>query len=144
MGFSVTSARSAHELTFRSIRGKKRAIQQVLSEDEQSSEASSSSAPAATPRAREKQPALPVKKRAHCGSATQVVTLTPCSSAKRAETRKCPICDEPIPLRLLSKHAVLEAERLEEIVRSIGSTEVLGEAEPDDGCVDLPLIRAPH
>ncbi|EIW61650.1 uncharacterized protein TRAVEDRAFT_56908 [Trametes versicolor FP-101664 SS1] len=53
--------------------------------------------------------------------------------AKRAETRKCPICDEPIPLRLLSKHAVLEAERLEEIVRSIGSTEVLGEAEPDDG-----------
>ncbi|KAL1946468.1 hypothetical protein VTO73DRAFT_14572 [Trametes versicolor] len=99
----------------RAAKGKKRAIQQVLSEDEQSSEASSSSVPAATPRAREKQPALPVKK------------------PKRAETRKCPICDEPIPLRLLSKHAALESERLEEIVRSIGSTEVLGEAEPDDG-----------
>ncbi|OSD04608.1 hypothetical protein PYCCODRAFT_1363875 [Trametes coccinea BRFM310] len=55
------------------------------------------------------------------------------ATAKRAETRKCPICSEPIPLRLLAKHAVLESERLEEIVRAIGSTEVLGEAEPDDG-----------
>ncbi|KAI0650508.1 hypothetical protein C8Q79DRAFT_900784 [Trametes meyenii] len=54
-------------------------------------------------------------------------------AAKRAETRKCPICEEPIPLRLLAKHAILESERLEEIVRCIGSTEVLGEAEPDDG-----------
>ncbi|KAI0353069.1 hypothetical protein OH77DRAFT_1407866 [Trametes cingulata] len=100
-----------------SIRGKKRPIQQVLAEDEQLSEASSSSTPLAprSPRALEKQPAVPVKK------------------PKRAETRKCPICDEPIPLRLLAKHAVLESERLEEIVRCIGSTEVLGEAEPDDG-----------
>ena len=54
-------------------------------------------------------------------------------TAKRAETRKCPICEEPIPLRLLPKHAELEWERLEEIMRAIGSTEVLGEAEPDDG-----------
>ncbi|KAH9899625.1 hypothetical protein C8Q73DRAFT_328732 [Cubamyces lactineus] len=98
-------------------KGKKRAIQQVLEEDEAPSEASSSTTPLAppSPRAREKQPALPVKK------------------PKRAETRKCPICEEPIPLRLLPKHAELEWERLEEIVRAIGSTEVLGEAEPDDG-----------
>ncbi|KAI0638411.1 hypothetical protein C8Q77DRAFT_1215222 [Trametes polyzona] len=96
-------------------KGKKRAIQQVHTDDEQLSEASSSSAPIASPRAREKQPAMPVKK------------------PKRAETRKCPICDEAIPLRLLPKHAVLESERLEEIVRCIGSTEVLGEAQPDDG-----------
>ncbi|KAJ8468737.1 hypothetical protein ONZ51_g9452 [Trametes cubensis] len=98
-------------------KGKKRAIQQVLEEDETPSEPSSSTTPLApsSPRAREKQPALPVKK------------------PKRAETRKCPICEEPIPLRLLPKHAELEWERLEEIMRAIGSTEVLGEAEPDDG-----------
>ncbi|KAI0375889.1 hypothetical protein BV20DRAFT_985022 [Pilatotrama ljubarskyi] len=101
----------------RAAKGKKRAIEQVLAEDEQFSEASSSSTPRAprSPRALEKQPAVPSKK------------------PKRAETRKCPICEEPIPLRLLPKHAVLESERLEEIVRCIGSTEVLGEAEPDDG-----------
>ncbi|KAI0776221.1 hypothetical protein BD413DRAFT_527334 [Trametes elegans] len=102
----------------RAAKGKKRAIQQVLSEDEHQSEASSSSAPldAVAARRREKQPAVP-----------------PVKKPKRAETRKCPICDEPIPLRLLSRHAGLEWERLEEIVRCIGSTEVLGEAEPDDG-----------
>lgn len=43
------------------------------------------------------------------------------------------MCDEPIPLRLLGKHAELEAERLQEIIACIGSTEVLGEAEPVDG-----------
>ncbi|CDO73777.1 hypothetical protein BN946_scf185015.g105 [Trametes cinnabarina] len=101
----------------RASKGKKRAIQHVLSDNEQVIDTSSSNAPVApaSPRAREKQPALPIKK------------------PKRAETRKCPICDEPIPLRLLAKHAVLESERLEEIIRAIGSTEVLGEAEPDDG-----------
>ena len=38
-------------------------------------------------------------------------------------------------MRLLERHADLEAERVDEIVRAIGSTEVLGIAEPDDGCV---------
>ncbi|KAI9000787.1 hypothetical protein BD414DRAFT_451451 [Trametes punicea] len=96
-------------------KGKKRAIQQVLSEGEVVEASSSTSSAVRTSRAREKQPAVPVKK------------------PKRAETRKCPICDELIPLRLLSKHAVLESERLEEIVRAIGSTKVLVEAGPDDG-----------
>ncbi|KAI0677311.1 hypothetical protein C8Q78DRAFT_1065889 [Trametes maxima] len=98
-------------------KGRKRAIRQVLSDDEQPTAPPTAAVPttSTSPRAREKQPAVPVKK------------------PKRAETRKCPICEEPIPLRLLAKHAVLESERLEEIVRCIGSTEVLGEAEPDDG-----------
>ncbi|KAI0796987.1 hypothetical protein C8Q75DRAFT_742951 [Abortiporus biennis] len=52
---------------------------------------------------------------------------------KRAVTRKCPVCDEEIPVRLLATHAAIEDERLEEIIRNIGSTEVLDEAEPDDG-----------
>lgn len=43
------------------------------------------------------------------------------------------MCDEEIPVRLLDKHADLEAERVDEIMRHIGSTEVLGAAEPDDG-----------
>ncbi|KAI0722778.1 hypothetical protein C8Q76DRAFT_855151 [Earliella scabrosa] len=103
----------------RTSKGKKRAIENALSDNEHEhmSEASSSSHAEMSQfaRARGKQVAAPVKK------------------PKRAETRNCPVCDEPIPLRLLGKHADLEAERLEEIIRCIGSTEVLGEAEPDDG-----------
>ncbi|KAG2013343.1 hypothetical protein CC2G_010264 [Coprinopsis cinerea AmutBmut pab1-1] len=41
----------------------------------------------------------------------------------RAETRPCPICNEPIPLRLLGKHAELEAERIDAIIQHIGSEE---------------------
>ncbi|EJF62371.1 hypothetical protein DICSQDRAFT_85257 [Dichomitus squalens LYAD-421 SS1] len=100
----------------RASKGKKRAVEDTLSEEEQTSDSSSpdaTDAPQST-RTREKQPAVPVKK------------------PKRAETRRCPVCDEAIPLRLLGKHANLETERLEEIIRSVGSTEVLGEAEPED------------
>ena len=53
--------------------------------------------------------------------------------AKRAVTRKCPVCDEEIPIRLLGRHADLEAERLEDIMAAIGSVEILDIAEPDDG-----------
>lgn len=53
--------------------------------------------------------------------------------ARRAVTRKCPVCDEEIPVRLLDRHAQLEAERLNEIMGHIGSMEVLDSAEPDDG-----------
>ncbi|KAF8639938.1 hypothetical protein AX17_001188 [Amanita inopinata Kibby_2008] len=42
---------------------------------------------------------------------------------KRAETRVCPVCDEPIPLRLLSRHVLLESQRLDEIIHEIGSTQ---------------------
>ncbi|KAF9059383.1 hypothetical protein BDP27DRAFT_1238893 [Rhodocollybia butyracea] len=41
----------------------------------------------------------------------------------RAETRPCPICNEQIPLRLLGKHAELEASRVDEIIGHIGSDE---------------------
>ncbi|KIP12791.1 hypothetical protein PHLGIDRAFT_20816 [Phlebiopsis gigantea 11061_1 CR5-6] len=51
----------------------------------------------------------------------------------RAVTRKCPVCDEEIPVRLLDRHAELEAERVDVIMRCIGSSEVLDSAEPDDG-----------
>lgn len=53
--------------------------------------------------------------------------------AKRAVTRKCPVCEEDIPVRLLDVHAELESERVNEIIQRIGSTEVLEQAEPDDG-----------
>ncbi|PIL37364.1 hypothetical protein GSI_01057 [Ganoderma sinense ZZ0214-1] len=100
----------------RASKGKKRAAEETLTEDEQVGEASFPNATGASQsaRSREKQPALPIKK------------------PKRAETRRCPVCEEVIPIRLLGKHAELEAERLEEIIRCIGSTEVLGEAEPED------------
>lgn len=54
-------------------------------------------------------------------------------AAKRAETRICPVCHEAIPVRLLSKHSDLEMARVEEIIQQVGSTEVLADAEPDDG-----------
>ncbi|KAF5393075.1 hypothetical protein D9757_001226 [Collybiopsis confluens] len=44
-------------------------------------------------------------------------------SRRRAETRDCPICNEPIPLRLLAKHAQLEDSRLDEVISHIGSKE---------------------
>ena len=52
-------------------------------------------------------------------------------------TKKCPVCDEEIPVRLLDKHADLEAERLDEIIAAIGSADTLDIAEPDDGCVNI-------
>ncbi|TCD69222.1 hypothetical protein EIP91_008325 [Steccherinum ochraceum] len=55
------------------------------------------------------------------------------SKPKRAVTKPCPVCAEQIPVRLLAIHAELEAARVEEILHSVGSTEVLEEAEPDDG-----------
>jgi hypothetical protein len=45
--------------------------------------------------------------------------------AKRAETRPCPVCEELIPLRLLPVHLDLELRRVEEIVKAVGSYEVL-------------------
>ncbi|KAL6305775.1 hypothetical protein BKA93DRAFT_776680 [Sparassis latifolia] len=97
----------------RAAKGKKRAIEQVLSDAEGSDAASSlrSDTPLSLPAAR----TVPTKK------------------PKRAETRVCPVCEVSIPLRLLGKHCDLEMERVEEVMRMIGSTEVLADAEPDDG-----------
>ncbi|KAJ3516291.1 hypothetical protein NLJ89_g1218 [Agrocybe chaxingu] len=47
----------------------------------------------------------------------------PTKRPKRAETRQCPVCDERIPLRLLAKHTELESERVEEVIRNVGSSE---------------------
>ncbi len=43
--------------------------------------------------------------------------------AKRAETRECPICREPIPLRLLGQHYTLESSRVQVILDHIGDLE---------------------
>ncbi|KAK0190578.1 hypothetical protein F5146DRAFT_1194579, partial [Armillaria mellea] len=58
----------------------------------------------------------------------------PTTTRKRAkvETRECPICKEHIPLRLLAKHSDLESQRVEKIVQSVGSTNVLT-AEFEEG-----------
>ncbi|KAI6003625.1 hypothetical protein EDD15DRAFT_1216729 [Pisolithus albus] len=48
---------------------------------------------------------------------------------KRAETRLCPVCNEQIPVRHLQAHAVLELQRVDEIVRHIGDAEHLPEAD---------------
>lgn len=44
-------------------------------------------------------------------------------TAKRAETRECPICREPIPLRLLGQHYTLENSRVQAILDHIGDLE---------------------
>ncbi|PBL02938.1 hypothetical protein ARMGADRAFT_955615 [Armillaria gallica] len=58
----------------------------------------------------------------------------PATTRKRAkvETRECPICKEQIPLRLLAKHSDFESQRVEKIVQSVGSTDVLA-AEFEEG-----------
>jgi len=43
--------------------------------------------------------------------------------AKRAETRECPICRDPIPLRLLGQHYTLESSRVQAILDHIGDLE---------------------
>ncbi|KAF9450631.1 hypothetical protein P691DRAFT_845370 [Macrolepiota fuliginosa MF-IS2] len=63
-------------------------------------------------RAREENPPSPTP-----------VDRPPVKKPKRAETRPCPVCDEPIPLRLMARHAQLESERVEEIIKQIGSSE---------------------
>jgi hypothetical protein len=66
--------------------------------------------------------------------------------AKRAETRDCPICNEPIPLRLLAQHAELETERVESILEHIGDLDVW--ADPfmgytGIGCASFALVLSP-
>ncbi|KAF9006623.1 hypothetical protein BDQ17DRAFT_1352083 [Cyathus striatus] len=46
--------------------------------------------------------------------------IIPRRKKARAETRQCPVCEEQIPLRLLSMHATLESERVEAIVQQVG------------------------
>ena len=60
--------------------------------------------------------------------------------AKRAETRQCPVCDEHIPLRLLSRHAELETERVEEVIRKVGSSDITYD-ELDDRYIPSPLFH---
>lgn len=59
--------------------------------------------------------------------------------AKRAETKHCPVCDELIPIRLLAAHSELEMERVEDIIKGLGSTEIMLD-EFEEGCVGLPKI----
>ncbi|KIY49471.1 hypothetical protein FISHEDRAFT_65441 [Fistulina hepatica ATCC 64428] len=43
----------------------------------------------------------------------------------QVETRPCPVCGDAVPVRRLAAHAALEAERVDQIVGEIGSTDVL-------------------
>ncbi|KAF8165587.1 hypothetical protein B0H34DRAFT_245164 [Crassisporium funariophilum] len=43
---------------------------------------------------------------------------------RKVETRQCPVCEEQIPLRMLSMHALLESERVEEVIRKVGSPDI--------------------
>jgi hypothetical protein len=51
------------------------------------------------------------------------------------------VCDELIPLRLLAAHADLESQRVEEIIKQVGSTDFMFD-EPEDGCVNIITLRA--
>ncbi|KAK1229821.1 hypothetical protein PQX77_007108 [Marasmius sp. AFHP31] len=69
----------------------------------------------------------PSRSRSRSATTTDTPDAQPVSkkSRHRAETRECPICHEPIPLRLLGKHAELESSRVQDIMNTIGSTEPL-------------------
>ena len=60
--------------------------------------------------------------------------------AKRAETRPCPVCEELIPLRLMAVHLDLELQRVEEIVKAVGSSEVLYD-DQEEGYVHLHTTK---
>lgn len=49
-------------------------------------------------------------------------------TAKRAVTRQCPVCEEAIPVRLLGAHLDLELHRVDEILKTAGSSVVVDEA----------------
>lgn len=57
---------------------------------------------------------------------------TPSGVAKRAEVKPCPVCEELIPIRLLPVHLDLELKRVEDIIKAVGSSEVLQDADDQD------------
>ncbi|PPQ78209.1 hypothetical protein CVT25_015528, partial [Psilocybe cyanescens] len=65
----------------------------------------------------------------------------PTKRARRAETRQCPVCNEDIPLRLLAMHAQLESERVEEVVKRVGSLDVSYEDLVDECAMPGPSSR---
>ncbi|TFY74262.1 hypothetical protein EWM64_g9750 [Hericium alpestre] len=48
----------------------------------------------------------------------------PAKRRKRADTRPCPVCSDPIPVRLLGAHAVLEFQRLQALIDAVGDEDV--------------------
>lgn len=60
------------------------------------------------------------------------MTISSLTTARAAETRPCPICQEQIPLRLLGKHAALEAERVDNIISQIGSEQPFYDEKRDE------------
>lgn len=56
----------------------------------------------------------------------QLDKLTRDAQAKKGVTKRCPVCDDDIPVRLLQSHTTFELERLEELAKQV----------PDD--VELP------
>ncbi|TFK55624.1 hypothetical protein OE88DRAFT_1652021 [Heliocybe sulcata] len=61
--------------------------------------------------------------------APEEVAPPPVKKSKRAQTKKCPVCDEAIPVRLLAAHAVLELQRVNEIFGNMDSMENAGVCE---------------
>lgn len=104
-------------------RGKKRAL--IAEEEEPPTEA---------PVKRSKCRCCALKRRCSVG--------TDACPPARAETRPCPICKEKIPLRLLGKHAALEAERIDYIIQQIGSDQPIRD-QYEEECVSS-LIALAH
>jgi hypothetical protein len=63
-------------------------------------------------------------------------------TAKRAETKPCPVCEELIPIRLLAVHLDLELQRVEDIVKAVGSSEVLLD-DQEEGYCRFTLTKTP-
>ncbi|KIY73981.1 hypothetical protein CYLTODRAFT_485111 [Cylindrobasidium torrendii FP15055 ss-10] len=73
---------------------------------------------------------MPPQKRARSSSLSSLSSAEPVRTVRRkkpkVETRECPVCNELIPLRLLERHASLEAQRVEErVISQIGELEIL-------------------
>lgn len=76
-------------------------------------------------------------------ASTSTLAASPCiKRAKRAETRECPICREPIPLRLLGQHYTLESSRVQAILDHIGDIEGFSDPHASAHAPSMPRRRA--
>ncbi|KAH9018065.1 hypothetical protein EDB85DRAFT_2013676 [Lactarius pseudohatsudake] len=71
-----------------------------------------------------------------------VRATAPRVSAKRAETRECPICGDHIPLRLLGQHYTLESTRVQTILDHVGDLDAFSDPHAPPHAPSIARRRA--
>ncbi|KAH9036048.1 hypothetical protein EDB83DRAFT_2415461 [Lactarius deliciosus] len=79
---------------------------------------------------------------AHGIVASTSATATSVKRAKRAETRECPICGDHIPLRLLGQHYTLESTRVQTILDHVGDLDAFSDPHAPPHAPSIARRRA--